>query len=242
MVASRDRRDLARRLDQTVLRPQDEASMVRGYLEAAAAGCAAFVTHAWYLPQLREPAAGRETLLSAVIDFPFGLSPTDDKLRLITGARAAGAGELELVINQADAAAGRFDAVRRELAVLEKASRGLVRKVIIESAERDPASRDRLARLIAVLGFEFVKTSTGYTAGGATLDDVRALRETVAGTGCRVKASGGIRTMGECLGMLEAGADRIGTSRALEILREAQVAGWGGGEKLRTFCPGCGTG
>ncbi len=215
---------LASRLDQTVLKPAPEASVIASYRRAAADGCKAFVTHAVYLPGLKKEVFKCTPALSAVIDFPFGLSPAATKLRLIGEAARLGAGELELVINMRDAAEARYAAIERELARLEKASRGLVRKVIIETAYRDDRSLERLGRLVAASGCEYIKTSTGYAPKGAEARQVRILRGLLEGSGCGLKASGGIGSLARCLAMIRAGAGRIGTSRGAEILREASVA------------------
>lgn len=212
---------LASLIDQTLLRPVPDAEAAGAYRRAARAGCAAFVTHARYLPELASLRGEGTTRLAAVVDFPFGLAPTAEKLRQAAAAASAGAEELDMVLNLADALSGRWSDVERELAELERGTRGLVRKVIVETALHGRESIATLGRLVAGAGFEFVKTSTGYARRGATAADVRLLAA-AAGPRCAVKASGGIAGLARCLSMVAAGAARIGTSRGLEILEEAR--------------------
>ena len=135
-----------------------------------------------------------------------------------------GAGELDTVINVSLLKSGRDEDVLADLCTWVDTCRTfsseLVLKVILETALLTDDEKRRAAELVVEAGADFVKTSTGFGPGGATVEDVRLLHETVAGR-ARVKASGGIRSLADALAMIEAGADRLGTSSGRKILDEA---------------------
>jgi len=158
----------------------------------------------------------------SVIGFPLGANTTRIKAAETELAVAEGAGEVDMVIQVGALKSGRFFDVEEDIRQVVKAGGGVLVKVIIEACFLTDAEKVTACRLAMNAGAHFVKTSTGFGSGGATVADVRLMRATV-GPALGVKASGGIRTLADVLAMLEAGANRIGTSAGTEIL--SQVPG-----------------
>ena len=135
---------------------------------------------------------------------------------------------LDMVLNVSRLKSGDHDYVRTDIAEVVKATPGVEHKVILETCYLTQDEKRTACHLAVEAGAEYVKTSTGFGAAGATVADVRLLKETVAGR-AKVKASGGIRDWKTTLAMLEAGADRIGTSAGLTILEQWQASFGKGG-------------
>src|SRR6185295_14381362 len=130
-----------------------------------------------------------------------------------------GALELDMVINVGLLKAGDYDAVRRDIAEVVRATPAAGHKVILEAALLTQEEKKIACRLAVEAGAAYVKTSTSFGPGGATIEDVRLMKEAVGGR-AKVKAAGGIRDLKTTLAMLEAGADRIGTSASVKIIEE----------------------
>ena len=162
--------------------------------------------------------------VATVIAFPFGY--VDPRVRLEESRRAVeqGARELDTVLNVSWLKSGDAGRVRDDLAgwveALRAAEEGLVLKVIVETALLTEEEKRLAAEAVCAAGADFVKTSTGFAGGGATVEDVKLLAKAVAGR-AKVKASGGIRDAETALAMIEAGAERLGTSSGVAI-----VEGW----------------
>ena len=142
---------------------------------------------------------------------------TEVKIADAALAVANGADEVDMVLNVGWLLEGADDAVREDIAAVVRASQGRCVKVILETCYLDDSQIARACRLSVEAGAAFVKTSTGFGTGGATVGDVALMRATV-GDACKVKASGGIHTAEEAAAMVEAGADRIGTSSGIAIV------------------------
>lgn len=224
-------RPLARYVDHTLLKPDAPGDAVRRLLdEAAEAGFAAAMVPPCWVRLAAERLAGTGVAPATVIAFPLGYA--DPAARIAESERAvdAGARELDTVINLSWLKGGEDERAGADLAAWVEAARGwgdeLVLKVIVETALLDTAEKRRAAELVAASGADYVKTSTGFGPGGATVDDVRLLAAAVDGR-CRVKASGGIRDLESALHLVEAGAERLGASSGMAILAEAEVVGEG---------------
>ena len=171
-----------------------------------------------YVPLASECLKESDVKVCTVIGFPLGMNLTKTKVEEAILAVKEGANEVDMVINVGMLKAGHDDYVREEIREIKQAvGRGVVLKVIIESCllNNDEIVRACLASKQA--GADFVKTSTGFSTGGATVEAVKLMRETV-GPDMGVKASGGIRTHEDLLAMVEAGANRIGTSNGTKII------------------------
>jgi deoxyribose-phosphate aldolase len=155
----------------------------------------------------------------AVIGFPLGATTTATKAFEATEALASGAEEVDMVIHVGALKGGEEDYVRDDIAAVVKVARGKTVKVIIESGLLTDSEKVLACRLAKEAGAGFVKTSTGFGPGGATVGDIRLMRETV-GPDLGIKASGGVRTLETARLMIEAGATRIGTSSGITIVQQ----------------------
>jgi len=166
---------------------------------------------------------GSEVAVGTVIGFPLGYETTASKLFATREAVAAGAAEIDMVINQGLAADANWTAIQQEVSAVVSAAEGALVKVILECCLHDDPAKRRLTELVAASGAAFVKTSTGFAEHGATVSDVRLMVEAAAG---RIggKASGGIRDWATCRAFLDAGATRIGTSSGVAILEQWRSA------------------
>ena len=213
-------RKLAALIDHTLLRPEADGREVdRLCIEALRFGFAAVCVQPIWVARAARTLGGSRVGVASVVSFPHGASLTSTKVVEAARARDDGATEIDVVANLAAIRAGDDRAITDEIAAIVAAARGAAVKVILEttfwSAERMTAA----ARAAVAGGAAFVKTSTGFLAGGATEDVVRTLRAAV-GPAVGVKASGGIRTRAQALAMLAAGASRVGASLSVAIVTE----------------------
>jgi deoxyribose-phosphate aldolase len=209
-------RDLAPFLD-TLLAPGATAEDVeRLCAEARAHGFAAVCLHAPAVAEARRHLTGSAVKVAAVVDFPRGEGATAARVREAKEAVRLGADELDLVAPLPDLVAGRWAAALEDLAAVVRAVPVPV-KVILETARLSRDAKVAAAAVARCAGAAFVKTSTGFGGGGATVEDVALLRA-VVGEGVGVKASGGVRTAADALAMVRAGASRIGASACVAIV------------------------
>lgn len=152
-----------------------------------------------------------------VVGFPLGAMSTQAKAFETRQAVKDGADEIDMVINIGELKNGNDEAVLRDIEAVVQAAEGAVVKVILENCLLEKEEIVRACKLCMEAKADFVKTSTGFSTGGAVLEDVRLMKETVAGK-CKVKAAGGIRSKADMDAMIEAGADRIGTSAGISLL------------------------
>ena len=170
-----------------------------------------------YVPLAAECLAGTGVKVCTVIGFPLGMNLTRTKVEEAELCIAQGADEIDMVINVGMLKAGHDDYVREEIKLLKEVAGKLALKVIIETCLLTDEEKVRACCLAKEAGADFVKTSTGFSTGGATVHDVKLMRETV-GPEMGVKASGGVRTHEDLIAMVEAGANRIGTSNGTKII------------------------
>lgn len=220
---------LTRIIDATLLRPEAvEHEYLQFLKEVKDGGFRCAVVPLYYLPIARLELEGSGIALGTVIGFPLGSSSSDAKKSETVLALQHGAGELDMVINISALRSSRFQRVKEDIdAVVSMARRydtgkgegHIIVKVILETGYLGREEMRKGALLAREAGADFVKTSTGFGPGGAVREDVAFLRK-VVGPGFGVKASGGIRDLQDVMDMVNAGASRIGTSRATEILQE----------------------
>ena len=170
-----------------------------------------------YVPLAAEALKGSDVKVCTVIGFPLGMNLPKTKVEEAQQAIREGADEIDMVINIGMLKAGNDDYVEAEIAELKAVAGKRVLKVIIETCLLTDEEKVRACLLSKNAGADFVKTSTGFSTGGATVHDVKLMRETV-GPDMGVKASGGVRTHEDLLAMVEAGANRIGTSNGVKII------------------------
>ena len=159
--------------------------------------------------------------VGAAISFPLGQTTVETKVFETENAIQNGADEIDYVLNVGELKQGNLDYIRREMESIVAVCRKnrVICKVIFENCYLTRDEIRSAAQIAREVGPDFIKTSTGFGTGGATVEDVRLMKETV-GDKVRVKAAGGIRDLDTCLAMIEAGAERIGTSSSLKILEE----------------------
>ncbi len=170
-----------------------------------------------YVPLAASLLDGSDVKVCTVIGFPLGMNLTQTKVEEVYEVIKLGADEVDMVINIGWLKAGLDDLVEKEIAELRYAAGSKILKVIIETCLLTDDEKVRACLCAKRAGADFVKTSTGFSTGGATVHDVKLMRETV-GPEMGVKASGGVRSHEELLAMVEAGATRIGTSRGKDII------------------------
>ncbi len=211
-------------LDHTVLRPDaTKADVLRLCLEAKESGFVVIFVPPCYIDEAVAAVAGTNIRVGIPVGFPLGGHTTATKVAEAIEGVARGAKVLDMVINVSRLKSGDYDLVRSDMAEVVQATRGVEHKVILETCCLTREEKITACRLAVEAGMDYVKTSTGFSASGATVEDVRLMKETVAGR-AKVKASGGIRDWKTTLAMLEAGADRIGTSASLAIMAEWSAA------------------
>ena len=170
-----------------------------------------------YVPLASEALEGSDVKVCTVVGFPLGMNMTKTKIQETQLCIAQGATEIDMVINVGMLKAGHDEYVENEIRELKSVCGNLVLKVILETCLLSDEEVVRACTLSKNAGADFVKTSTGFSTGGATVHAVKLMRETV-GPEMGVKASGGVRTHEDLVAMVEAGASRIGTSSGCKII------------------------
>lgn len=213
---------LAGMIDHAVLRPNDgEQKVVDACAVARRERLAAVVVKPFYVPVAAKLLRDSGVAVSTVIGFPHGGQPPEVKIATAASALRDGATELDMVINVGALIDGDLATIEKEIASVVGLAHGQEArvKVILETAYLDDGQKTLAAEIAVGSGADFVKTSTGFAPEGATIEDVRLLRQ-VVGDRVGVKAAGGIRTLDDALAMIQAGASRLGTSATTEILAE----------------------
>jgi len=211
---------LAQLIDQTLVRPDATVTdLARVCSEAKQYGFSTVVVNGCLVSKAREMLTGTLLKVCAVVGFPHGANTTTVKIVEAMEAMKNGASELDIVINLGMLKSGRLDIVEIDIKNIIAMTPKLVHKIILETGYLTREEIAAVCTMAVRIGSEFVKTSTGYGPRGATVDDVR-LMCSIVGSACRVKASGGIRTVAEVNALVEAGAERIGTSSGVTIMEE----------------------
>lgn len=207
-------------IDHTVLRPEaTKADVLQLCREAKDHRFTVIFVPPCYVDEAVAAVAGTAIRVGIPIGFPLGGHTTKAKVAEAVEAVARGASVLDMVINVSRLKSGDHDEVRRDIAEVVTATPNVEHKVILETCYLTQQEKLTACRLVVEAGADYVKTSTGFGAAGATVEDVRLMKTAVAGR-VKVKASGGIRDWKTAQAMLEAGADRIGTSASLKIMEE----------------------
>ncbi|WP_100398298.1 deoxyribose-phosphate aldolase [Bacillus sp. FJAT-44742] len=211
--------NVASMIDHTLLKPETTKEQVIDLAkEAKEHKFASVCVNPAMVETAYEILTGTEVKVCTVIGFPLGASTSETKAFETEDAIKRGAEEVDMVINIGALKAGEDEAVKKDiLAVVEAAEGKALTKVIIETVLLTEEEKTRACRLAVEAGADFVKTSTGFAGGGATVADVKVMKEAV-GNKAKVKASGGVKNYKSALEMAEAGADRIGTSSGVAIV------------------------
>lgn len=217
--------DLARYIDHTLLKPSATEDQVRTLCaEALEFNFRSVCVNPTWVPLAAELLRGSEVLTCTVVGFPLGANEPEIKAMEARRAIRNGAREIDMVINIGALKSGNDALVLRDIqAVVENCVDGnALCKVILETALLSDAEKRRASELARDARAHFVKTSTGFSTGGATVSDVALMAEVVRGAGMEVKASGGISSYSDAKAMIEAGATRLGASASIGILQEAK--------------------
>lgn len=207
-------------IDHTILRPNaTRADVLQVCQEAIEHQFKVIFVPPAYLSDAVAAVRGVPIRVGVPIGFPLGSHTTKVKVAEAIEAVEQGATVLDMVLNIGWLRSGNYDGVRQDIAAVIEATPYVEHKVILETCYLTQQEKVIACRLALDAGAEYVKTSTGFGPVGATVDDVRLLKETVAGR-AKVKASGGIRDWKTVYALLEAGADRIGTSTGSTIVKE----------------------
>lgn len=172
-----------------------------------------------YIKQIHDTFGDRITICT-VIGFPLGYSVTEAKVAETRKAIEDGAKEIDMVVNIADVKNGNYAKVEEEIRVLKAECKDKILKVIIETCYLTEEEKIAMCKAVTAAGADYIKTSTGFGTGGATLEDVKLMKQHV-GPEVKIKAAGGVSTLEDLEAFLEAGADRIGTSRAVGLVKAA---------------------
>lgn len=172
---------------------------------------------------MAEELADSPVKVCTVIGFPLGVNATATKIAEAELAAAEGADELDMVIKVGALKEGDYELVKNDIKAVVEAAGDKVVKVIIETCYLTDQQKVKACELAKAAGADFVKTSTGFGSGGATVEDIALMRKTV-GEKMGVKASGGIHSLAEAEAMIEAGATRIGASSGVQIIEGAEVS------------------
>lgn len=215
-------RDVVQFIDHTLLRADaTEKQIIQLCLEAKEHSFAAVCVNPYFVNLASKLLAGTKVKIATVIGFPLGASTGNVKVYEALEAFKAGADEIDMVINIGALKDNKLDIVQREIeelvAIAKDQGADKIVKVIIETALLNDEEKIKACEVILRAGAHFVKTSTGFSSGGATIQDIK-LFKSIVGDKVLIKASGGIKNYETVLAMLDAGANRIGTSSGLEIV------------------------
>jgi deoxyribose-phosphate aldolase len=220
-----NREEVARLIDHTLLKPEATPAQIERLCdEARRYGFASVCINPVHVKLAAEKLKGSGVAVCTVAGFPLGATTTTAKVCEARQVMADGATEVDMVIYIGALKAGDHEAVQGDIAAMAAACHagGALLKVIIEAVLLSDEEKVIACRLAQAAGADFVKTSTGFAGGGATVEDVRLMRQTV-GPQMGVKAAGGVRSYADVMAMVEAGATRIGASAGVAIVEQVPV-------------------
>ncbi len=213
-----DNKEITRRVDHTLLSQAATWEEIKGICDDAIAyGTASVCIPPSYVKQAKEYVGGRMAVCT-VIGFPNGYNTTAVKEFEAKDALANGADEIDMVINIGWVKDKKYEAVEREIRALKAACGENVLKVIIETCLLTEEEKIKMCEIVTNAGADYIKTSTGFSTGGATFEDIALFAEHV-GENVKIKAAGGIKDLADAEHFIGLGADRLGTSRIIKCLK-----------------------
>ncbi|MCB2297997.1 deoxyribose-phosphate aldolase [Clostridium tagluense] len=206
-------------IDHTLLKPQaSEEEIIKICAEAKKYGFASVCANAYYAQLVSSELKGSNVKTCIVVGFPLGATTKEVKAFEAKQAIENGADEIDMVVNVGAIKSNKYEVVKEDIkAVVEVASGRAIVKVIIETCLLTDAEKVKVCEIAKEVNANFVKTSTGFSTGGATVHDIKLMRQTV-GPDMGVKASGAVRTTEDAKAVIEAGASRIGASSSIAIV------------------------
>ena len=214
-----DHKELLQRVDHTLLSPTATWEEVRALCnEGMAYETASVCIPPRYVKRAADYVQHRLKICT-VVGFPNGYSTPEVKVFETEDAIRNGADEIDMVMDLGLAKSGDWEGVLEEIKAVKASCNGHILKVIVEACQLTQAEKIAVCRLVSMSGADFIKTSTGFSSGGATVEDVRLFRENIS-PDVRIKAAGGVRTFEQAQALLDAGADRIGASALVALYRQ----------------------
>jgi deoxyribose-phosphate aldolase len=214
-------------IDHTLLKPDATQEMIDKLCqEAREHDFMSVCVNPYWVKRSAELLAGSDVKVCTVIGFPLGASTIESKAAETRDAIANGATEVDMVLNVGALKSGDLETVKKDIAAVKQAAGDILLKVILETCLLTEEEKVVACKLSVEAGADYVKTSTGFSTGGATVEDIALMRKTV-GPNVGVKASGGVRDGETAVAMIEAGASRIGTSSGISIVTGAKTTGSG---------------
>ena len=215
-------KEIMSKVDHTLLTQTATVEEIRRICDDAVAyGTASVCIPPCYVGFAKEYLNGKVAVCT-VIGFPNGYNTTAVKCQETAQASQDGADEIDMVINVSDVKNGKYDAVLDEIKQIKAVCGEKVLKVIIETCLLTEEEKIKMCEIVTLSGADFIKTSTGFAGGGATFDDVALFKKHV-GENVKIKAAGGIRSFDDARQFIELGADRLGTSRLVALLKKDEV-------------------
>ncbi len=213
--------DLAKYIDHSLLKPTATYQDIERICnEAIEYGFYSVCINPFHVRRVREILKDSEVKICTVVGFPLGANTLKSKLIEATTAQMDGAHELDIVWNLGAFKSGDYVYVEEEIRTLVCYTESCIHKIIVETAYLTDEEKIKAVEIVVNSGAEFIKTSTGFAPEGAKVEDVKLFKE-LAGNKVKIKAAGGIRDYETALKMIKAGADRLGTSHSLEIIKKA---------------------
>ena len=210
--------ELNRLIDHTLLKPEStKDDILKVVEEAKQYHFATVMVNPYWISMVAPLLEGTDVLPACVIGFPLGANTTATKVFETKDAISNGAKEIDMVINIGELKGGNDAFVTDEIRAVKEACGDICLKVIIETCLLSDEEKRRATRDVVAAGADFVKTSTGFSTAGATVEDVRLMKEETEGSSTLVKAAGGVRNHDDLVAMVEAGASRIGTSKGTQL-------------------------
>ena len=211
-------KEILRRADHTLLKPESTWEQIKEICDDGLKyGCASVCIPAAFVKKASEY-LGEELKVCTVIGFPNGYSTTAVKVFETEDAIRNGADEIDMVANIGWIKDGMWDRVEEEIRTVKTSCKGRILKVIIETCLLTEEEKIEMCRVVTAAGADYIKTSTGFSSGGATREDV-ALFKAHVGPGVKIKAAGGISALQDAEDFISLGADRLGTSRIVKLVK-----------------------
>lgn len=215
-----NKKDLARLIDHTLLKSETKIEDIKKLCEEALKyQFYSVCINPCYVKTAKEFLKNSDIKICTVISFPLGASTIKTKIYEATEAIENGADEIDMVMNIGMFKSNRYEYIYEEISSIKKAIEYRILKVIIETSILSEEEKIKASEIIKKSGANFVKTSTGFSQGGATKEDVLLIRKSV-GDNFGIKASGGIKTYQQAVELIKAGATRIGSSSSVKIMEE----------------------
>ena len=216
--------EILAKVDHTLLKPESTWAQIKQICDDAIEyKTASICINPCYVKRAVEYLNGRVPVCT-VIGFPLGATPTAVKVFEAKQALADGAEEFDMVINIGALKDGDYEYVKQDIAALKEAVGDHVLKVIIETCLLTDEEKEKMCDIVVEAGADFIKTSTGFSTAGATFHDIELVNRCVAGR-CKIKAAGGIKSVDDMEKFISLGADRLGTSSAIKLLKNQETGG-----------------